>query len=45
MWKSTKNPVLRAVINEKALFNTLTQYSNPRYVAIPCRDRESDPME
>ena len=45
MWKSTKNPVLRAVINETALFNTLTQYSNPQYVATPCRDRDSDPME
>ena len=45
MWKSTKNPVLRAVINEKALFTTLTQYSNPQYVTTPCRDRDSETME
>ena len=44
MWKSTKDPVLRAVIDEKALFNTLIQYANPQYVATPCRDRDSETM-
>ena len=45
MWKHTKSPVLKRVINEKALFNVLTKYANPRYYSNSCRNKHGRSVE
>ncbi len=45
MWNNTNKHALRAVINEKALFDLLTTYAYPQSNTMKCQSKEGESVK